>query len=33
VVSVDGSVDNARTLAHEVLQEIGTDVRAALGLD
>ena len=33
VVSVDGSVDDARTLAHEVLTDIGTDLRAALGLD
>jgi phosphomannomutase len=32
VVSVDGSTEDARTLAREVLQDIGTDVLAALGL-
>ena len=33
VVSVDSSIDDARTLAREVLHEIGADLRAALGLD
>ncbi|HEY3926701.1 MAG TPA: phospho-sugar mutase [Acidothermaceae bacterium] len=33
VVSVDGSIDDARALAHEVLTGIGTDLRAALDLD
>ena len=33
VVSVDSSIDDARVLAHKVLHEIGTDLRAALGLD
>ncbi len=33
VVSVGESIDDARTLAHEVLTDIGTDLRAALGLD
>ncbi len=33
VVSVTDSVDAARALAHDVLTDIGTDVKAALGLD
>jgi phosphomannomutase len=32
VVDVVGSVEDARALAHEVLRDIGTDLRAALGL-
>jgi phosphomannomutase len=32
VVSVDGLIEEARTLAHEVLTDIGTDVKSALGL-
>jgi phosphomannomutase len=32
VLPVDGSVDDARALAHRVLQSIGSDLRAALGL-
>ena len=33
VVSVSGSIDDARALAREVLRDIGTDLQAVLGLD